>query len=129
MVVRSMQRFVRFGGKLSGSNGRFTGRIGLLSSARQTRQGALGAQRVEDVLICERQTVRQMHITIPTACVERPSAEDWPEHEFHEQAEATLTSLHDTIEGQAYDKVDGFDIELTMGVLTVELGDGKELRQ
>mmetsp|Transcript_42636 Transcript_42636/g.166432 ORF Transcript_42636/g.166432 Transcript_42636/m.166432 type:complete len:187 (-) Transcript_42636:243-803(-) len=53
-----------------------------------------------------------------------PTAADWSEHEFYSTADSTLTSLHDSIEVQS-DKLGGeFDIELSMGVLTVTLGNG-----
>jgi len=53
---------------------------------------------------------------------EHPSANTWPEHEFVKVADNTLTDLFDQLEPQGYDKLDSFDIELSMGVLTIALG-------
>eukprot|EP00188_Purpureofilum_apyrenoidigerum_P000151 Plantae.Rhodophyta-Purpureofilum_apyrenoidigerum.ctg10592.p1 GENE.Plantae.Rhodophyta-Purpureofilum_apyrenoidigerum.ctg10592~~Plantae.Rhodophyta-Purpureofilum_apyrenoidigerum.ctg10592.p1 ORF type:complete len:181 (-),score=12.09 Plantae.Rhodophyta-Purpureofilum_apyrenoidigerum.ctg10592:107-649(-) len=67
-----------------------------------------------------RQFNRSFHSSKPGS--EPPTAETWPEHEFVKVADNTLTALFDQLEPQGYDRLDGFDIEFSMGVLTISLG-------
>eukprot|EP00871_Galdieria_phlegrea_P004779 jgi/Galph1/5301/GphlegSOOS_G3984.1 len=61
----------------------------------------------------------------PSLKQDEATPQNWSENEYMFQAEKTLESLYDCLAEQGYDKVTGFDVELSQGVLTFQLGNNQ----